>query len=124
MATGFDPRDPEVMLKHQHAHMQHDGVHPASGVRRWARRYAFPTAIVSVGITVLLLGLSAGIGWALLVFGLSFLTLVFERPAAPNARHQTRPLRRSIDRRTLTGGEHVLEAPAISSRSTRRSYSA
>jgi hypothetical protein len=83
MATGFHPRDPEVMLKHQQAHMQHDGVHPASGVLQWPRRYAFPAAIVGAGITVLLLDLSAGIGWALLVFGLSFLTLVFERPTAP-----------------------------------------
>ena len=81
--------DHEVMFKHQQSQAPRFGVHLPGPARPWNSRYMLPMAITAAAVAVLLLDISAGFGWALLLLGVSYFALILERPARKD--HVGRP---------------------------------
>jgi hypothetical protein len=101
MFFALDQRDPEVMFETHSARMRHPGPNPTGRVFGWAGRFGVPAAMMGLGVAVLLLELSAGVGWAFLVFGTGFFA-ARDRAAVGRGTKPNRS-RRSIDPR----GDHA-----------------
>jgi hypothetical protein len=94
MVTAFDPRDPWAMYTQPTVRARFAGIRAPSTVLRWAGSYALPAGILGAG--VLLTGPSAGIGWALIVFGAGLAAVAAEaRSAAAPSCASTAPVRTS-----------------------------
>jgi hypothetical protein len=101
MVSGFGLAHPQAM-RQQRTPRRSRGDHP---VLPGAVRYGFPMAVVGAGM--LLIGLSPGVGWALIVFGASLAARTSQRP--PRRRSGTDPAhlgsaRRESHRARRAGG--------------------